>query len=109
MFENSLVESTGRIRTRSRRYVAATFMLESAFVAAVILIPYLYPAALPARFLRVPLITPPPPARRSGNDRATRTEAGCSAPDNPDRSADRSISHSHQNSVRSAASALDRL
>lgn len=61
MFENSLVESAGRIRTHSRRYVAATFMLESAFVAAMILIPYLCPAALPARFLRVPLIAPPPP------------------------------------------------
>lgn len=62
MFENSLVESAGRVRTHSRRYVAATFLLESAFIAVVILIPYLYPAALPARFLRVPLIAPPPPA-----------------------------------------------
>jgi protein TonB len=60
MFEDSLVESTGRIRTRSRRYVAGSFLLQAALVATLILIPYLYPAALPSRFLSVPLIAPPP-------------------------------------------------
>lgn len=60
MFEDSLVESTGRIRTRSRRYVAGSFLLQAALVTTLILIPYLYPAALPARFLSVPLIAPPP-------------------------------------------------
>ncbi|HEV2280377.1 MAG TPA: energy transducer TonB [Acidobacteriaceae bacterium] len=60
MFEDSLVESTGRIRTRSRRYVAGSFLLEAALVTTLILIPYLYPSALPERFLSVPLIAPPP-------------------------------------------------
>ena len=60
MFEDSLVESTGRIRTRSRRYVAGSFLLEAALITTLILIPYLYPAALPERFLSVPLIAPPP-------------------------------------------------
>lgn len=60
MFEDSLVESTGRIRTHSRRYVAGSFLLQAALVITLILIPYLYPAALPARFLSVPLIAPPP-------------------------------------------------
>ena len=60
MFEDSLVESTGRIRTRSRRYVAGSFLLQAALVTTLILIPYLYPAALPERFLSVPLIAPPP-------------------------------------------------
>lgn len=59
MFEDSLVESTGRIRTRSRRYVAGSFLLQAALVSTLILIPYLYPSALPARFLTVPLIAPP--------------------------------------------------
>jgi protein TonB len=59
MFEDSLLESVGRIRTRSRRYVAGSFLLEAALVAALIIIPYVYPAALPQQFLRVPLISAP--------------------------------------------------
>jgi periplasmic protein TonB len=60
MFEDSLVESTGRIRTRSSRYAAGSFVLETALVAVLLLIPYLYPDALPRKFLSVPLIAPPP-------------------------------------------------
>jgi protein TonB len=60
MFEDSLVESTGRIRTRSPRYAAGSFVLETALVAVLLLIPYLYPDALPRKFLSVPLIAPPP-------------------------------------------------
>lgn len=59
MFEDSLVESVGRIRTRSRRYVLGSFLLEAALVAVIILIPYLYPAALPPQYLTVPLLSPP--------------------------------------------------
>jgi len=62
MFEDSLVESVGRIRTRSRRYAAGSLLLETALVATIVLIPYLYPDALPRKFLTVPLIAPPPPA-----------------------------------------------
>jgi protein TonB len=62
MFEDSLVESIGRIRTRSRRYAFGSFLLEAALVAVLILIPYLYPAALPRKFLTVPLLAPPPAA-----------------------------------------------
>ena len=59
MFEDSLVESVGRIRTRSRRYVAGSFLLEAALLAVFIVIPYIYPAALPQQYLRVPLISAP--------------------------------------------------
>jgi periplasmic protein TonB len=59
MFEDSLVESAGRIRTRSRRYVLGSFLLDAVLVAVIILIPYLYPAALPPQYLTVPLIEPP--------------------------------------------------
>lgn len=62
MFEDSLMESTGRIRTRSSRYVAGSFLLEAALVAVLVAIPYLYPLTLPRRFLAVPLLAPPPPA-----------------------------------------------
>lgn len=62
MFEDSLVESVGRIRTRSRRYAIGTTLLEAALVGVVVVIPYLNPAALPQRMLMVPFITPPPTA-----------------------------------------------
>jgi protein TonB len=61
MFEQSLVESTGRIRTRSRRYVVPSFLLETALVTTLILLPWLYPDALPRAALTTPLIEPPPP------------------------------------------------
>ncbi|HTV82608.1 MAG TPA: energy transducer TonB [Acidobacteriaceae bacterium] len=62
MFEDSLVESIGRIRTRSRRYAVGTTLLEAALVGVLVLVPYLYPAGLPPRLLRVPLVSPPPAA-----------------------------------------------
>lgn len=61
MFEQSLVESSGRVRTRSRRYAVPSFLLETALVTTLILLPYLYPAALPRTSLTTPLIAPPPP------------------------------------------------
>jgi periplasmic protein TonB len=64
MFEHSLVESTGRIRTRSRRYAVPSFLLEAALVTTLILLPYFYPSVLPRTSLTTPLIAPlpPPPA-----------------------------------------------
>lgn len=62
MFEDSLVESTGRILTHSRRYAAGSFVLQAALIAVVILIPYIYPATLPRQALAIFLVAPPPPA-----------------------------------------------
>lgn len=62
MFEDSLVESTGRIRTRSKTYAAGSFVFETVAVAVLFLIPYLYPASLPKEALLTPLVAPPPPA-----------------------------------------------
>lgn len=62
MFEDSLVESAGRIRTRSRHYVVGTTLLEAALLTTLAMIPYLYPDALPSRLLSVPLVSPPPAA-----------------------------------------------
>jgi periplasmic protein TonB len=61
MFEDSLVESVGRIRTRSRRYALGTTFLEAALVATLALIPYLHPDMLPRRYLDLRLVAPPPP------------------------------------------------
>lgn len=62
MFEDSLVESTSRIRTRAQRYVVGSFFLEAALLTVLVLLPYLYPEALPHKFLDLPLLAPPPPA-----------------------------------------------
>lgn len=61
MFEDSLVESRGSIRTRSKRYAIASFALEATILAVLILIPYFYPAALPEEALSTLLVAPPPP------------------------------------------------
>jgi protein TonB len=61
MFEDSLVESSGRIRTRTQRYAAPSLALQAALVAVLVLIPYVNPDVLPHKFLNVPLIAPPVP------------------------------------------------
>jgi protein TonB len=62
MFEDSLVESSGRIHTRSRWFAVGSFALQTAVLAVLILIPILYPAALPKQVLSTLLVAPPPPA-----------------------------------------------
>ncbi|WP_446743285.1 energy transducer TonB [Silvibacterium acidisoli] len=63
MFEASLVESTGRIRTNSRRLAAVSFVMQAAVLAALIAWPILHPATLP-RYNVVSFLAPPysPPA-----------------------------------------------
>jgi len=75
MFEDSLVESTGRIHTRSGRYAAGSFVLETALVAVLILIPYVFPDVLPHKFLSVPLIAPPPAVPIASVQRVTAAPA----------------------------------
>ena len=64
MFEDSLVESTGRIRTRSKWFAIGSFLLQAALLTALILIPFFYPAALPKQALTMMLVAPPPPPTR---------------------------------------------
>lgn len=61
MFEHSLVESFGSIRTRSKRYAVASLFFEAIALAIFILIPFVYPAALPPHALASLLVAPPPP------------------------------------------------
>lgn len=61
MFEDSLVESTGRIRTRSRWFAVCSFALQAVLLSVMILLPYLYPAALPQDAISTLLVAPPPP------------------------------------------------
>jgi protein TonB len=61
MFEDSMLESGNRIKTKSKYWMIATFALNGAILATMILIPLLYPEALPKNSLTASLTAPPPP------------------------------------------------
>jgi protein TonB len=61
MFEDATFESTGRIRTRSRGWMIATFFLNGSVLVGLILIPLIYPEALPRQAMAFLLTVPPPP------------------------------------------------
>jgi protein TonB len=70
MFEDSTFESTGRIKTRSRRWMFAAFTLNGSILVAMVLVPLIYPNALPSHFIPTLLVAPaapqpetPPPVR----------------------------------------------
>jgi protein TonB len=62
MFEDSLVESTGRIRTRSRYFAVGSFAAQTLLLAALAIYPFLHPATLPKQALTMLLTAPPGPA-----------------------------------------------
>ncbi len=61
MFEDSTFESTGKIRTRSRRWMLVTFALNASILLAFILIPLIYPEALPRIYSIMSMEAPTPP------------------------------------------------
>jgi len=64
MFEDSTFESTGKIRTRSPRWMLVTFALNASILLALILIPLIYPGAIPrvSSIMLIEAPTPPPEA-----------------------------------------------
>lgn len=62
MFEDSTFESRGSIHTRSRGWSLAALTLNSAVLMALVLIPLIYPEALPRRMMNLLLTAPPAPA-----------------------------------------------
>jgi periplasmic protein TonB len=61
MFEDSLVESQGRIRTRSKWFAIASFSAQAILLLVLILYPLFNPLALPKHSMERLLIAPPPP------------------------------------------------
>src|ERR1700758_477614 len=61
MFEDSTFESTGRIKTRSRRWMFAAFALNGSILIALVLVPLIYPDALPSHFIPPLLVAPAAP------------------------------------------------
>lgn len=62
MFEASLMESTGQIRTRSRWFAVPAFIFQALLLSLLALFPYLHPATLPPRNLTAILAPPSAPA-----------------------------------------------
>jgi len=61
MFEDSLIESGGRLKTKRGRTTMVSFVLQVVVVAILILIPLLFTEALPKGQLMTFLVAPPPP------------------------------------------------
>jgi protein TonB len=61
MFEDSTFESTGRIKSRSRQWMFAAFTLNGSILVALILVPLIYPDALPRHIMPSLLVAPEAP------------------------------------------------
>ena len=61
MFEDSLIESGGRLKTNRGRTAAISFGLQAILVGILVLIPLLITEALPKQQLTTFLVAPPPP------------------------------------------------
>jgi len=61
MFEDSLLESGGRLKTRRGRTTTFAIILEIALIGLMVLMPLIFTEALPKQQLMTFLVAPPPP------------------------------------------------
>jgi periplasmic protein TonB len=61
MFEDSLIESAGKLKTKRGLTTSISFVLEAIVVGIMVLIPLLFTEALPKTQLMTFLVAPPPP------------------------------------------------
>jgi periplasmic protein TonB len=61
MFEDSLLESGGRLKTKRGRTTAVAIVLEILAIVVMVLIPLIFTEALPKQQLMTFLVAPPPP------------------------------------------------
>src|SRR5262245_27313732 len=61
MFEDSLVESSGKLKTRRGVTTLFTFSVQMLLIGVLILIPLIYTEALPKSQMMTFLVAPPPP------------------------------------------------
>ncbi len=79
MFEDSTFETMGRIHTRSRGWMMATFALNSSILLALVILPIIHPEMLPKIMNAIPMVEPPPmeqqrPVVRTEQTPLARTE-----------------------------------
>ena len=76
MFESALAESSGQLKSKSGRYLVITAAFNAAVVGVMIVIPLLYPDALPRTVLAATLTAPlPPPVAAPQPVKATVVQA----------------------------------
>src|SRR5690349_14690376 len=61
MFEDSLIESGGRLKTKRGATTTISFILQALLVGVLVLIPLVFTEALPKQQLMTFLVAPPPP------------------------------------------------
>ncbi|HEX8799010.1 MAG TPA: energy transducer TonB, partial [Terriglobales bacterium] len=61
MFEDSLMESGGKIKTKQGATTAVSFILQIALIGVLVLLPLVFTEALPKQQLMTFLVAPPPP------------------------------------------------
>jgi protein TonB len=61
MFEDSLMESGGKIKTRQGATTTISFILQIALIGVLVLLPLVFTEALPKQQLMTFLVAPPPP------------------------------------------------
>jgi protein TonB len=61
MFEDSLIESGGKLKTSRGRTTTFSFVLEAIIIGVMVLIPLIFTEALPKAQLMMSLVAPPPP------------------------------------------------
>jgi protein TonB len=61
MFEDSTFESAGKIKSKSKYWMMVTFITNGSIILLLILIPLIYPEALPKAAMQMALVAPPPP------------------------------------------------
>lgn len=61
MFEDSLLESSGRIRTNQKWTTPLSFLVQALLVGILVLIPLILTEGLPTRLLMSAIVAPPPP------------------------------------------------
>src|ERR1700757_3946074 len=61
MFEDSLIESGGRLKTKRGATTTISFILQALLVGVLVLLPLIFTEALPKQQLMTFLVAPPPP------------------------------------------------
>ncbi len=75
MFEDSMMESGGKLKTNTGKWMWLTLSVNLAIIATLILIPLLYPEALPATAMTAMLVAPPPPPRHPPHPLRSRSSS----------------------------------
>jgi periplasmic protein TonB len=61
MFEDSTFDSGGRNKSKSKYWMVVTFIVNASILLLLVLIPLIYPEALPKAAMQMALVAPPPP------------------------------------------------